>query len=145
MDSKKSRWFRKNPHGFPKIHMDLKETKSIRKNPHGFSKIYVDSQKSTWIRKNPHGFEKIHMDSKKSTWILYNNLQKILQDFLKNFFPHIGPKVPHSRPAPKQKYDIFGLDVRKNSIRSTGVKLPSARVSIHTSCGLSKFFSSLGA
>ena len=28
-------------------------------------------------------------------------------------FPHIGPKEPHSRPAPKRKYGIFGLDVRK--------------------------------
>ena len=40
-------------------------------------------------------------------------------------FPHTGPKVPHSRPAPKRKYGIFGLGVRKNSIRSTGVKLAS--------------------
>ena len=43
----------------------------------------------------------------------------------KNIFPHTGPKVPHSRPAPKRKYGIFGLDVKKNSIRSTGVKLAS--------------------
>ena len=43
-------------------------------------------------------------------------------------FPHTGPKVPHSRPAPKRKYVIFGLDVRKNSIRSTGVKLASPQL-----------------
>ena len=44
------------------------------------------------------------------------------------YFPHTGPKVPHSRPAPKRKYGIFGLDVRKNSIRSTGVKLASSQL-----------------
>ena len=43
-------------------------------------------------------------------------------------FPHIEPKVPHSRSAPKRKYGIFGLDVRKNSIRSTGVKLASPQL-----------------
>ena len=43
-------------------------------------------------------------------------------------FPHTGPKVPHSRPAPKRKYGIFGLDVGKNSIRSTGVKLASPQL-----------------
>ena len=43
-------------------------------------------------------------------------------------FPHTGPKVPHSRPAPKRKYGIFGLDVRKKSIRFTGVKLASPRL-----------------
>ena len=40
-------------------------------------------------------------------------------------FPHTGPKVPHSRLAQKREYVIFGLAVRKNSIRSTGVKLAS--------------------
>ena len=43
----------------------------------------------------------------------------------KYYFPHTGPKVPHSRPAQKRKCIIFGLGVRKNSIRSTGVKLAS--------------------
>ena len=47
-------------------------------------------------------------------------------------FPHTGPKVPHSRPAPKRKYGIFGLDVRKNSIRSTGVKLDSPQLVLAT-------------
>ena len=42
--------------------------------------------------------------------------------------PHTGPKVPHSRPAPKRKYGIFSLNVRKNSIRSTGVKLASPQL-----------------
>ena len=46
----------------------------------------------------------------------------LLMNLNKVIFPHTGPKVPHSRPAPKWKYGIFGLDVRKNSIRSTGVK-----------------------
>ena len=49
-------------------------------------------------------------------------------EWYKQIFPHTGPKVPHSRLAPKRKYDIFGLDVRKNSIRSTGVKLVSPQL-----------------
>ena len=43
----------------------------------------------------------------------------------KMLFPHTGLNVPHCRPAPKRKYGIFGLNVRKNSIRSTGVKFVS--------------------
>ena len=49
-------------------------------------------------------------------------------DFEKNrkkIFPHTGPKLPHSRPAQKRECVIFCLGVRKNSIRSTGVKLAS--------------------
>ena len=53
-------------------------------------------------------------------------------------FPHTGPKVPHSRPTPKRKHGIFGLNLRKNIIRSTGVKL--ARVAIYTRHGRSNFF-----
>ena len=41
------------------------------------------------------------------------------------FFAHTGPKVPHFRPVQKRECCIFGLGVRKNSIRSTGVKLAS--------------------
>ena len=54
--------------------------------------------------------------------------------FLKIYtrFPHTGPKVPHSRPAPKRKYGIFGRDVRTNSIRSTGVKLASPQLAFAT-------------
>ena len=38
----------------------------------------------------------------------------------KKFFPHTRVKIPHSRPAQRWEWDIFGLGVRKNSIRSTG-------------------------
>ena len=44
------------------------------------------------------------------------------------YFAHTGPKVPHSRPAQTRKSVIFGLGVRKNSIRSTGVKLVSPHI-----------------
>ena len=47
-------------------------------------------------------------------------------------FHHTGPKVPHSRPVPKRKYGIFGLDVRKNRVRSTGVKLASLQLMFAT-------------
>ena len=67
MDSKKSKWFRKNPHGFPKIHMDL-------------IKNHMDSKKSTWIPKNRHGFEKNHIDSKKKL----HGFQKIHMDSSRN-------------------------------------------------------------
>ena len=44
------------------------------------------------------------------------------------YFPQTGPKVPHSRPAPKRKYGNFDLGVRKNSICSAGVKLASPQL-----------------
>ena len=57
-----------------------------------------------------------------------NTYDKTLEHRKMVVFPHTGPKVSHSRPAPKRKYGIFGLDVRKNSIRSTGVKLVSPQL-----------------
>ena len=60
-------------------------------------------------------------------------------------FRHSTRKANTLRPAVQAQSSNFTLTITKNSIRSTGVKLasppsPSARVSIYTRYGLSKFF-----
>ena len=49
-----------------------------------------------------------------------------------SIFPHTGPQVPHSRSVQKRECGIFGIGVRKNSIRSTGLKLVSPHVMFAT-------------
>ena len=65
--------------------------------------------------------------AKKNFWSPFH-LRKVEKILKTCNFPHTGPKVTHSRPAPKRKYGIFGLGVRKNSIRSTGVKLANPQL-----------------